>query len=384
MIQQPIHDKAALRVGMVSTYPPSRCGIARFAESLAQGLCAKSPNVSVDVARIRRNVEPVLDETVKTTSMEFDPESTVSRRAAARYLNGTDVVVLQHEYGIYGADDGVAVIDLTEHIERPIVSILHTVLRHPTARQRDIVESLAAASSRVVVPSMAARTFLAAGYDVSPMKVAVIDHGSRWAPVPVRPTPRTELISWGLLGPGKGLERAIRAVSKLRGVTPELRYRIVGQTHPEVIRATGTTYRSSLESLVEELDATGIVEFVDRYVGDLELHRLVRSSDVVIVPYDNDEQVCSGVVIDAVAAGRPVVATRFPHAVELLSDGAGLVVDHDADAMAKAIHSILDDAPLYEFHAEEARRRGLGLGWRGIAEQYARLLSEPGRARATA
>ncbi len=90
-----------------------------------------------------------------------------------------------------------------------------------------------------------------------------------------------------------------------------------------------------------------------------------------MLPYDSTDQVTSGVLVDAVAAGRPVVSTAFPHAVELLGSGAGLVVpQRDAAALAGAIRSVLTDPELAASMAAEAQRLAPELSWTAVAGRY--------------
>jgi glycosyltransferase involved in cell wall biosynthesis len=182
------------------------------------------------------------------------------------------------------------------------------------------------------------------------------------------------VITWGLLGPGKGLEKAIEAVAMLRDLEPRLRYRIVGRTHPVVARREGAAYRRKLEDLVISLRLDDVVEFVDRYLDDDELYRLVADSHAVVTPYETVEQVTSGVLVDAVAAGRPVVATRFPHAVEMLNGGAGLVVEHEPTSLADALRSLLEDDHLYERAVNAAASRSSEISWETGARAYADLV----------
>jgi glycosyltransferase involved in cell wall biosynthesis len=226
----------------------------------------------------------------------------------------------------------------------------------------------------MVVLSEAARSALAVSYGIPRSEVAVIPHGSLWRAAPPSVGVRRELITWGLLGPGKGLEKSIEAVAMLRDLEPRLRYRIVGRTHPVVALRYGHAYRRRLEELVRSFQVDDVVEFVDRYLDDDDLYRLVASSDVVVTPYETVEQVTSGVLVDAVAAGRPIVATRFPHAVEMLDGGAGQVVDHDASAIAAALRSLLEDDQAYENAARIAASRSSEIGWESGARSYADLV----------
>jgi glycosyltransferase involved in cell wall biosynthesis len=360
-----------IRVGIVSTYPPTRCGIARYTSALVSHLGQGAPDLEVDIVRVIDDGPPISG--LGRVGMEFDPRSAVSVRAAARHLDRCDVVIIQHEYGIFGDDDGEAVLDLADQVRTKLVTVAHTVVSQPSDRQRRILLDLHDRSSMVVL-SEAARSALAASYGIPRSEVAVIPHGSLWTPAPPKRGERRDVITWGLLGPGKGLENAIEAVAMLRDLEPRLRYRIVGRTHPVVARREGAAYRRKLEDLVISLRLDDVVEFVDRYLDDDELYRLVADSHAVVTPYETVEQVTSGVLVDAVAAGRPVVATRFPHAVEMLNGGAGLVVEHEPTSLADALRSLLEDDHLYERAVNAAASRSSEISWETGARAYADLV----------
>jgi glycosyltransferase involved in cell wall biosynthesis len=360
-----------IRVGIVSTYPPTRCGIARYTAALVSHMGHVAPDIEVDIVRVIDDGPPISG--LGQVGMEFDPRSPVSVRAAARHLDRCDLTIIQHEYGIFGDRDGEAVLDLADQLGTKMVTVAHTVVSTPSDRQRRILLDLHDRSTMVVL-SEAARSALASSYGIPRSEVAVIPHGSLWSPAPPRGGARRDVITWGLLGPGKGLERSIEAVAMLRDLEPRLRYRIVGRTHPVVARREGAVYRRRLENLVASLGLDEIVEFVDRYLDDDDLYRLVAYSHAVVTPYETVEQVTSGVLVDAVAAGRPVVATRFPHAVEMLDGGAGLVVEHDPSSLADALRSLLEDDDLYAQAVRAAANRSYEISWETGARAYADLV----------
>jgi glycosyltransferase involved in cell wall biosynthesis len=171
----------------------------------------------------------------------------------------------------------------------------------------------------------------------------VIPHGAAsHTSAPRAPHDRPHLLTWGLLGPGKGIEWALRALAVLKDLDPMPAYTVAGRTHPKVLEAHGDVYRESLLKLAADIGVSDAVRWADVYLDQASLSRLIRSADVVVLPYDSTEQVTSGVLIEAVGAGVPVVATEFPHAVELLADGPGLLVPHqDPEAMAAGIRHLL-------------------------------------------
>ena len=361
--------------GILSTFPPTSCGIATFSAALATGLIADGHSVSVVRCGPRPDVEDVL---VTASLTDMSPRGSI---AAIEALNANDVVIVQHEYGLYDGSDGESIIGLMQAIEVPIVVVAHTVLSDPTANQRRVLEAVCRAADAVVVMTEAGRTRLRAGYDVDLAKVSLVPHGATTTTTTTTPTlaPRrsdrpVRLLTWGLLGPGKGIEWAIDALGELGDLDPRPEYVVAGATHPKVREHQGERYRDMLVARAAGSTPPGQVIFDDVYRDLRSLTGLIESADVVVLPYDSRDQVTSGVLVDAVAAGRPVISTAFPHAVELLSSGAGIVVpQRDPAALAAAIRSVLTDPLLAASMAREARRLAPSLSWPAVAHQYSLL-----------
>jgi glycosyltransferase involved in cell wall biosynthesis len=177
-----------------------------------------------------------------------------------------------------------------------------------------------------------------------------------------------------LLGPGKGIEWAVEALAGLQDLRPAPRYVVAGETHPHVLARDGESYREAVVARAERLGVGHALELVDRYLAPRELRDLVLAADVVVLPYDSTDQVTSGVLIEAVTARRPVVATAFPHAVELLSSGAGIVVgQRDVEAMTDALRRVLTEPATAARMVAAAERLAPDLTWAAVAERY-RLL----------
>jgi glycosyltransferase involved in cell wall biosynthesis len=225
----------------------------------------------------------------------------------------------------------------------------------------------------------AARTRLLDLFDVDPAKVATIPHGAT-VPAPrhrLAPPARPMLLTWGLIGPGKGIEWAVDALADLGDLRPRPQYVIAGRTHPKVLAAEGDAYRDMLVERTWKRGVANSVTFDASYRTVRALTHMVQDAAVVVLPYDSRDQVTSGVLVDALAAGRPVVATAFPHAVEVLSGGAGIVVPHgDASAMATALRRLLTDRELARSMAAAAARIAPTLRWTMVAGQYADLAEE--------
>jgi glycosyltransferase involved in cell wall biosynthesis len=362
------------RFGFVSTFPPTQCGLASFTAALRGALI----HSAIDEGWVVRLVDaPVTGTGDEVVAQLITGDSTSLRRAAAQ-LNMCDVAIMQHEYGVYGGTDGSEILHLLDQLRVPCVVVLHTVLTDPTAHQRHVLEAVIAKADAVVTMTKTARERLAAGYAADMTKVSIIAHGAPalqgTMAAPVFRTGEFTVLTWGLLGPGKGIEWGIAAMTMLRDLTPMPRYLVAGQTHPKVLLHEGDVYRDRLREQVRQAELGSCVTFDDHYRNSSALASLVRSCDVVLLPYDSTEQVTSGVLIEAVAAGKPVVATEFPHARELLAGGAGLLVPHrDPAAIAAALRSVITRGDVMARMAAAATAAAPQLLWPAIAEQYREL-----------
>ncbi|MDP1878525.1 MAG: glycosyltransferase [Actinomycetota bacterium] len=358
---------------MLSTYPPTQCGLATFAYALTTELVASGSRV--DVVRVVDGPAAPVD--LVTAELETSDRSTM--RAAAEALNACDVAIVQHEYGIFGGPDGADVVDLLDEVRVPIIVVLHTVLANPTLHQHQVLAQVISAASTVVTMTETARRRLLRGWRIDAVKVRVIAHGAadnRSLPGLVAPAvdARPTILTWGLMGEGKGIEWAIPAVADLADLVPAPRYRIVGETHPRVVERDGERYRDSLSALISDLGIEEMVSLEADYLDEASLRALVRDADVVLLPYDSRDQVTSGVLTEAVVAGKPVVSTAFPHAVELLSSGAGILVpQRDPMAIAAALRRVLTEPGLAESMGSIASELAPGLLWSGVAAEYTRL-----------
>jgi polysaccharide biosynthesis protein PslF len=365
--------RVARSFGILSSYPPTACGLATFTAALASGMGAHGTEVG-----IVRVVDAATGQTPRDDRVvgELVNGSARSVAATSEMLNQFDVAVVQHEYGLYGGTDGDEVLEILRGLDVPSIVIAHTILADPTPHQRSVLNEVAAEADHIVVMTEAARKRLCDGFEVDAAKLATIAHGAAIPASRVVPerAGRPVMLTWGLIGPGKGIERAIDAMRTLHDLPMRPRYLVAGQTHPKVFASHGESYRRDRIEQARQNGTSSSVTFDDDYRDVPSLTALIQSSKVVVLPYDSKDQVTSGVLVDAIAAGRPVVATAFPHAVELLSSGAGIVVDHDdPDAMALALRRVLTKPELAASMAAEASRLAPNLGWSVVAGEYLRL-----------
>ncbi len=369
-------DAFGPKLAMVGTYPPTACGLATFNLNLSRAISGVDKEWSTHIVRVVEGVDVAPTFDLVTEWVIGDPQSLAR---AASVANESDAVVLQHEFGLFGGRDGAEVLDLVAAINVPLIVVLHTVLQAPSAHQRWIVNELTAAASSVVVLSQSAYDRMLVIYRTPTEKLLVIPHGAEAnfsGPV-LGGLKGPTILTWGLLGPGKGLEHAISAVARLQRCSPRPTYVIAGETHPKVKLHEGERYRHQLQEQSRALGLTNRGVCADGYRDVDSLRELVRSVDVVLLPYDSLDQVSSGVLVEAIASGKPVVATKFPHAEELLSRGAGLTVNQgDIAAMATALEEVLYVPGVAARMRVTARQEASALLWPAVGGRYRTLLRE--------
>ena len=192
---------------------------------------------------------------------------------------------------------------------------------------------------------------LKTGYGIDPAKIEVINHGVPYIPMKSRESLKAEnglesrfvISTFGLLGPGKGLEYGVEAIAKVVKKHKDVLYYILGQTHPAIKKESGEDYRKSLETMVKKLGIENNVRFVNKYLTKEEIIRYLKLSDVYLTPYLNKDQAVSGTLAYAVGYGRVIVSTPYSYAKEMLSQGRGLLAEFkDAASIARCIEYVLD------------------------------------------
>jgi len=373
-----------MKVALVGTYPPRRCGIATFTSDLAAALrmagVADTPIVAVtDVSGRYEYPEQVKYQIRQGWKNDYIH--------AAECLNYSDVsmVSIQHEYGIYGGADGAFVLDLVAHLTKPFTITLHTVLQDPSGSQRDIVRTMAEQGAGIVVMSHKAVELLTTRYGVDRAVVNIIPHGIPDILQGQREAQKNRLgltgkrviLTFGLLSEGKGVEVGIRALASVAPKHPNVVYLVVGVTHPEVKRREGERYRHSLESLADSLGIRNQLVFRNAFIAHDELIEYLQAADILLTPYVNEKQITSGVLAYAMGAGAAPVSTPFWHAQELLADGRGSLFPFgDAEALAETIGTLLENPDKLERVRRAAYEYSRDMIWPRIGAAYIDLFSQ--------
>ena len=377
-------NAGALRVALIGSYPPRSCGIATFTADIREKLATYFPEIQIDVY--------ALD--AEGSTLAYDDDTHVIRAEhpedychAAQVINDSaaDVVWVQHEFGIFGGPDGNIICELIDRVTAPVVTTFHTVLSTPSAGQRAVIDHLLCRCARVMVMSQHSHDIMVSTYRANPRIIEIIEHGA-----PDRPFTSSEaakarlglsgrrvLTTFGLLGPGKGIEQAIAALPAILKRNPDVVYCILGATHPVLAARDGEAYREGLMAQAEALGVADHIMWNNHFLDIDELLEQLEACDIYITPYLNLEQSTSGTLSYAVALGKAVVSTPYVHARELLADGVGrLIPSYSPAAIAKAVNGLLASPEALLATRRRAYERGRGTIWPHFARASAQLIRD--------
>ncbi len=377
------------KIAYLSTYPPRECGLATFTYDLSTaintlGVFARPVVIAINNSNL---LTSQYNKEVKFLIEQHDRESYIK---AAEYVNNSDIalVSLQHEFGIFGTSsgkdawDGNYILEFLRHVRKPVITTFHTVIKHPNELQKSAVKEIAERSTKIVLMARNARRILEPVYGISRDKMAFIHHGA--PDIPFHGSDyfkrvfglqgREVLMTFGLIGPGKGIEYVLKALPEVVSKHPEVIYLIVGATHPVVRKEQGEKYRRELKKIVKDLGLTNNVKFVNQYLTLNQLILFLRATNIYIAPQTNPEQYASGTLAYAAAFGKAVISTKFRYAKYLLRRGRGMLVPFkDSVSVAKSLNEILED-PNKKRDLEEAiyifSRK---MTWPHVASKYADL-----------
>ena len=372
-------------LALIGNALPRKCGLATYTSHVAAALCEHYPDMRLDHYAMDDDSGVYYPGSIRI----IDAQSLDSYRQAAESIeaSGAEAIWLQHEFGIFGGLAGSHILELIAATDLPLIVTLHTVLAEPSPEQDEVLRRLTSRADRTIVMSSTGAEVLRKRYGLSSDRLKVIPHG-----VPDRPmrdpdelkqkfgwSDRKVLMTFGLLAPDKGIRHMIEAMPAIVREHPEALYEVVGATHPNLVRQEGERHRRMLMDLARANGVEDHVRFIDRFVDQEELLDMLQAADIYVTPYLNMAQVTSGTLSYAVAVGKPVIATPFVHAKELLADDHGLLVAAaDSEALATASLALLNDDAKRKRLASAAYERGRGMLWsRNVEQSLIRLTPKP-------
>jgi len=362
----------------IGTYLPKQCGIATFSADLCRSIINQGHDIKI-IAISDSSCTYHYSNQVIFNIRQDQRQDYIKAAAFINAATSVDMVILQHEYGIFGGQDGEYVLNLIKLLRKPYVLITHTVLPRPSKRQKQILNDVCHRAAGIVCMTERSRDLLIELYEAPAEIVKVIAHG---VPDFIK-RPQLELkqehglenrrliSTFGLIGPGKGLDLGIKAVAELVAEYPDIVYLILGQTHPMLLRREGEKYRQMLIDLVAEYDLQQNVIFINKFLTDLELGEYLYMTDIYLSPYPNQDQAVSGTMAFAVGCGRAIVSTSYAYANEVLREGRGLLVPSvEPHLLAESLRQILDNSDLRENLQNKASQLGSTWTWSNISLEY--------------
>ncbi len=368
-----------MKIAIIGTYPPRQCGIATFTCDLYKSLIHSSDEKPTIVA-LSDGSESYFPTEV---SIIIEKDKIESYRRAAKLINNSfDVCIIQHEYGIFGGEAGNFILDFAQALSIPIVSNLHTVLSEPNPTEMEVLQQLVKCSNKVTVMTKRAIGMLESIYHINRTKIALIPHGvpqfsheHEQAKKNLGLENKKIMLSFGFLGPNKGLETAIEAVAAVN--CPNFIYVILGSTHPNVLRNEGESYRQSLQERAKGLGIADKVQFINCFASEELLIQYLSACDIYVTPYPHENQISSGTLSFAIGAGAAVISTPYWYAKDLLGEDRGLLFDFkNQKALSLLINQLLEDPQLLAKYRKNAANYGRHMSWTNVGKMQLQLLAE--------
>ncbi len=371
-----------MKIAYIGTYPPRECGIGTFTRDLFKSMVngSKSDNESREGFIVAMNDHDLTYNYPEEVKLTIRQEHQRDYLAAVKFINlsGADLCILEHEFGIFGGQNGVYILPLLHRLQIPLIVTLHTVIKNPSYDEKAVLSEICRMASKVIVMSHIAIEFLRTVYKVDTGKIEYIEHGvpdlkfsQNLSKKEFNLQNKKVLLTFGFISRNKGIETVIKALPKVIDKYPDVLYLILGKTHPNVLRYSGEEYRNFLQHLVKSLNLRDHVYFLNEYVNQKELIKYLSASDIYVTPYLNEAQVTSGTLSYAIGAGSAVVSTPYWHATELLADGRGRLFDfNDSEGLANIFLELLGNPDVLKNLRGRAFNYGQGITWSKTGEKY--------------
>lgn len=374
-----------MKIAFIGTYPPRECGIGTFTKNLFNSMLldhntSKNTHKGYVVAVTDYNTHYDYPDEVKTSINQELLEDYIK---AAKYINlsGADICILEHEFGIFGGQDGVNILPLLHRLDIPFIVTLHTILKKPSYNQKAVLQQVCNMAQKIVVMSNKAIEFLTDIYDVAPEKIAFIEHGvpnlhynSDKSKKEFKLEHRKVLLTFGFIGRNKGIETVIKALPEVVKTHPNVIYIVLGKTHPNVLRHSGEEYRIFLMRMVKKLELDDHVVFLNEFIEVAELFKYLSATDIYITPYLNESQITSGTLSYAVGVGAAAISTPYWHAEELLANGRGRLFNfNNHKELADLIIELFNNPKTLAEIKHRAFAYGKKISWPKTGEKYCQL-----------
>ncbi|HBX49661.1 MAG TPA: glycosyl transferase [Bacteroidales bacterium] len=377
-----------MKIAYIGTYPPRECGIGTFTMNLYKSMVSGN-NSTTDLIE---GFIVAMDDHEQTFNYPEEVKLTIRQEHQRDYLkavkfinlSGADICVLEHEFGIYGGQNGIYILPLLHRLEIPLIVTLHTIVKTPSYNEKAVLQEICKMAHKVVVMSHKAIEFLTSVYNVDKEKIAFIEHGvpdiqynQEQSKKEFKLENKKILLTFGIISRNKGIETVIKALPKVIEKYPEVLYMVLGKTHPNVLRHSGEEYRNYLQRLIKSLNLDNHVFFMNEFVNQKELFKYLSASDIYITPYLNEAQITSGTLSYAIGVGSAVISTPYWHASELLADGRGRLFNfNDSEELSMIFMDLLDHPEALKNLRKKAYDYGKTITWPKSGGKYIELVEQ--------
>ncbi len=374
-----------IKVIYISTYIPQKCGIATFTKDVTTAINLLNPHALAEIMPIiKENENPDFPWEVKHKIQRSDLNSYLE---AATYINNSscDLILIEHEFGIFGGNCGDYLVTLLKAVTKPKVITCHTIIKDPQNEYGQSFKKLIPYVDGFTVMAKDSAQKLIKLYGVDKKKIVIIPHGTpdlsynstEYHKKKKGLSGRIILGNINLLSENKGIDYSIEAVAKIAKVFPQVLYLIIGQTHPNILEQEGEKYRNSLKQKIKALKIQKNIKFINHYLTLEELIKWLKVIDIYITPYLDPQQSSSGALAYAVGAGKLCISTKYLYAQELLANGRGILIPfRNSNAIAKAVIDLWPKQSQRERMQKRAYRYGRFMTWTSVALQHLDFFSE--------
>ncbi|MFC2087551.1 glycosyltransferase family 4 protein [Bacteroidota bacterium] len=377
-----------MKIAFIGTYPPRECGIGTFTNNLFNSVVInkkKTGNLYEGFIVALNDFNNIYEYPVEV-KLTIRQERQEDYLQAVKFINlsGADLCILEHEFGIFGGQNGVYILPLLHRLEVPLIVTLHTILKTPSYNEKAVLQEICKIAYKIVVMSHKAIEFLLNIYHVPSEKIAFIDHGvpdfqfsAEKSKKEFKLESKKVLMTFGFIGRNKGIETVIKALPKVIEKHPNVIYMVLGKTHPNVVRHSGEEYRIFLMRLVKNLQLEKHVVFLNEFIDVKDLFKYLSATDIYITPYLNEAQITSGTLSYAVGVGSAIISTPYWHAGELLADGRGKLFNFNAsDELSSILTELLDNPDELNMLKSKAKKYGRKITWPKTGEKYITLAEQ--------
>lgn len=371
-----------IKMLLVSSYPPRECGIATFSNDIVNAVkIVFGDTLPVEVCALQNSEQHF--EYNNEVSFILPVDSLEHYRMVAEKINERNdigLVCIQHEFGLFRGEYGDHILSFILALNKPIVTVFHTVLPNPDEKRKKIVHAIADLSDRIIVLTKNSQTILTTNYSVEKTKTIVIPHGNHnvlWEQKNILKdtygfSDKIVMATFGLISQNKGIETVLQALPEIVKKNPEVVFLVIGKTHPEIIRQDGEMYRNSLINIVQELHLENNVIFINEYLQLSQLLEYLTLSDIYLFSSKDPNQAVSGTFAYAMSCGCTVVSTPIPHAVEELVNGNGILLNsfESSEEFKNAIAYLIENKEERIAMGKNAFSLSHATNWENIAIQY--------------